>query len=333
MSGSLADMTEKMQQIIEITASGGPEMLQIKASPRPAPAPGEVLIRVEAAGINRPDILQRQGKYPPPPGASPIPGLEVAGTIAASTVSEWKPGDKVCALLTGGGYAEYAVAPAGQVLLVPQGLNMAEAAALPETAFTVWNNLFVRAHLKTGETVLIHGGASGIGTMAIQMATAFGAHVIATAGTDEKCAACEKLGAILTINYKSADFAAVIGDNKVDVVLDIVGGDYVARNMRVMAPNGRHVSIAVQGGRMASIDIATLMQKRLALTGSTLRSASVAEKTTLRDALRTHVWPLIEAGKIRPVIFKTFPLSQAAEAHKALEKGDHVGKIVLIAPP
>jgi NADPH2:quinone reductase len=299
--------------------------------PCPVPASGEVLIRVQAAGINRPDILQRLGKYPPPPGISDIPGLEVAGEIIESKAADWKAGDKVCALLAGGGYAEYAVAPGGQCLPVPKGLDMAQAAALPETFFTVWNNLFVRAKLQAGETVLIHGGASGIGTTAIQMAKAFGASVIVTAGSDEKCAACRDLGADMAINYKTQDFVSVIGEGKVNVVLDMVGGGYVSRNMKILALDGRHVSIAVQGGAKAEIEIPVVMQKRLILTGSTLRNRSVMEKTELARGLRDNVWPLLESGKIKPVIFKSFPLDQAAQAHASLEKGDHFGKIILTA--
>ena len=295
----------------------------------PVPAPGEVLIRVHAAGINRPDILQRLGKYPPPPGASDIPGLEVAGEIVESKSQEWKTGDKVCALLAGGGYAECAVAPAGQCLPVPKGLSMIEAAALPETFFTVWNNLFVRGKLQAGETVLIHGGASGIGTTAIQMAKAFGARVIVTAGSEEKCEACREIGADVAHNYKAQDFVIAIGENNVNVVLDMVGGDYVPRNMKVLAPDGRHVSIAVQSGSKTEIEIHLMMQKRLILTGSTLRPRPVAEKAELARGLYNHVWPLIEQGKIKPVIFKTFRLEEAALAHAALEAGDHVGKIVL----
>lgn len=292
--------------------------------PVPVPAPGEVLIRVHAAGVNRPDLLQRLGKYPPPPGVTDIPGLEVAG-IREDT------GAEVCALLAGGGYAEYAVAPEGQCLPVPKGLSMAEAAALPETVFTVWNNLFLRGGLKAGETALIHGGASGIGTTAIQMAKAFGARVIVTAGTEEKCAACRDLGADLAVNYKTSDFVNEIKKfcDGVDVVLDMVGGNYVSRSIEIMSPDGRHVSIAFLNGAKAEIDIRQVMQKRLTFTGSTLRNRPVAEKAALARDIREKVWPLVEAGKIRPVIFATFPLDQAAAAHEALEKGDHAGKIVL----
>ncbi len=305
------------------------QTLQPADRPRPVPADGEVLIKVHAAGINRPDILQRLGKYPPPPGISDIPGLEVVGEIVESKSPDCKPGDKVCALLAGGGYAEYAAAPAGQCLPVPKGLDMVEAAALPEAFFTVWNNVFVRGKLKDGEKILIHGGASGIGTTAIQMAKAFDAVVYVTAGSDEKCAACLRLGAHAAINYKTSDFVALIGEGKIDVVLDMIGGSYIPRNMKVLTLDGRHVSIAVQGGSKAEIDLVMMMQKRLILTGSTLRPRPAAEKTELARGLRERVWPLIEQGKIKPVIFKTFPLDQAAQAHAALEKGDHFGKIVL----
>lgn len=292
--------------------------------PTPVPGPGEVLIRVQAAGVNRPDILQRLGKYPPPPGITDIPGLEVAG-VREDT------GEKICALLAGGGYAEYAVAPEGQCLPVPKALSMIEAAALPEAVFTVWNNLFLRGQLKAGETALIHGGASGIGTTAIQMAKGFGSRVIVTAGSDEKCAACRKLGADLAINYKTSDFIGEIKKIRdgADVVLDMVGGDYISRSIEIMNPDARHISIAYLNGAKAEINISTIMQKRLTFTGSTLRNRPLEEKAALAREIREKVWPLIEAGKIRPVIFKTFPLGEAAAAHAALERGNHVGKIVL----
>lgn len=316
-------------QAIEITQFGGPEVLKLAERPVPEPAEGEVLIRVHAAGVNRPDALQRLGKYPPPEGASDIPGLEVAGEIVKSRAPEWREGDKVCALLAGGGYAEYAAAPAGQCLPVPEGLGMAEAAALPETVFTVWNNVFKHGQLKAGETLLIHGGSSGIGTTAIRMAKAAGAKVIVTAGSAAKCAACRDLGADLAINYREEDFAAAIGENRVDVVLDMVGGDYVPRNLKVLKPGGRHVSIAFLGGAMSEINIPLVMQKSLLLTGSTLRPRPDSEKRALRDEILKNVWPQVEAGKIRPVIDKTFPLAEAAAAHRALE-ADHIGKIVLL---
>ena len=308
-------------QAIHIREFGGPEVLEIKEILTPLTGPDEVLVRVHAAGVNRPDLLQRIGKYPPPPGIPDTPGLEVAGEIVGT-------GEKVCALIAGGGYAEYAVVPKGQYLLIPKGLSMIEAAALPEAVFTVWNNVFVRGQLKPGETILIHGGASGIGTTAIQMAKAHGARVIVTAGSDDKCAACIKLGADQAVNYKTHDFSEILSD--IDVVLDMVGGDYVSKNLKVLRDGGRHVNIATMNGSKTEIDIRTIMQKRLILTGSTLRNRSVAEKTVLANGIRETVWPWIEAGKVKPVIYKTFPLADAAKAHEVLEKGDHVGKIVLV---
>lgn len=321
---------------VEIAEPGGPEVLRLVEQPMPKLGPGEVLIRVAAAGINRPDLLQRQGNYPPPPGASDIPGLEVAGWIAAlgEGADGWKPGDAVCALLAGGGYAEYAAAPLPQCLPVPSGLTMVEAAALPETIFTCWTNLVDGGHLQAGETVLIHGGASGIGTTGIQLAKALGARVYTTAGSAAKCAACRQLGADLAIDYKAEDFVhavkAATGGRGVDLVLDMVGGDYVRRNIEALAPRGRHVSIATQGGLEATIPIFKIMMKRLVLTGSTLRPRSVAEKGEIAAALRRHVWPIIESGSLRPRIHATFALPDAANAHRALELGDHIGKIVLI---
>jgi|GEM_PF-11679 NADPH2:quinone reductase len=312
--------TQQMMHAIRIREFGDPEVLEIKEISMPIPGPDQVLVRVHAAGVNRPDLLQRIGKYPPPPGITDTPGLEVAGEIVAT-------GEKVCALIAGGGYAEYVAVPKGQYLPIPQGLSMIEAAALPETVFTVWNNVFVRGALQPGETLLIHGGASGIGTTAIQMAKAHGARVIVTAGSDDKCAACIKLGADQAVNYKTQDFSEVLSD--IDVVLDMVGGDYVPKNLKVLRDGGRHVSIATLNGPKAEIDIRMVMQKRLVLTGSTLRARSVAEKTALAEGIRETVWPWIEAGKVKPAIYKTFPLAQAAQAHKALEQGDHFGKIVL----
>lgn len=312
--------TQQNMKAVRIRAFGGPEALEIQEISIPTPGPDEVLVRVEAAGVNRPDLLQRIGKYPPPPGITDTPGLEVAGEIVGT-------GEKICALVAGGGYAEYAVVPKGQYLPIPQGLSMIEAAALPETVFTVWNNLFVRGALKPGENVLIHGGASGIGTTAIQMAKAHGARVIVTAGNDDKCAACIKLGADLAINYKTQDFNTLLTD--IDVVLDMVGGDYVPKNLQVLRDGGRHVNIATLNGHKVEIDIRMVMQKRLVLTGSTLRNRSVAEKTALANGIRETVWPWIEVGKVKPAIYKTFPLADAAQAHEALEKGDHFGKIVL----
>ena len=320
---------------IEITAPGEPDVLKPVQRDTPKPGAGEILIRVAAAGVNRPDLLQRQGNYPPPPGASDIPGLEVAGHVAAlgEDVSGWRVGDEVCALLAGGGYAEFAAAPAEQCLPVPAGLSMVEAAALPETIFTCWTNLVDGGLLKSGETVLIHGGSSGIGTTGIQLAKALGARVFTTAGSPEKCDACRSLGADLAINYKAEDFVRAVktatGGRGVDVVLDMVGGDYVRRDIDAMAPGGRHVSIAVLGGPEATIPIFKIMQKRLILTGSTLRARPPADKGVIADSLRARVWPMVAAGAIRPVIYKTFPLDRAAEAHRALEAGDHIGKLVL----
>jgi putative PIG3 family NAD(P)H quinone oxidoreductase len=325
-----------MMTAIEIATPGGPEVLTSVQRPMPHPAAGEILIAVQAAGVNRPDLLQRQGNYPPPPGASDIPGLEVGGTVAAlgEGVAGFAVGDAVCALLAGGGYAQYAAVPAVQCLPLPDGLSMVEAAALPETLFTCWTNLVDGGHLKAGETVLIHGGSSGIGTTGIQLAKGLGATVFVTAGSAEKCAACVKLGADLAIDYKSEDFVAAVkaatGKRGVDVVLDMVGGDYVRRNIEVLAQGGRHVSIASQAGAEATVPIFRIMQKRLILTGSTLRPRSPVEKGVIAQALRRTVWPMIVAGRLRPLIHATFPLDQASEAHRALENGDHIGKIVLI---
>jgi len=321
---------------IEIRTPGGPDVLTPVERPDPVPSDGELLIAVEAAGVNRPDLLQRRGAYPPPPGASDLPGLEVAGTVAAtgSGVRDWQVGDKVCALLAGGGYATRAVAPALQCLPVPRGLNMVSAAAIPETFFTVWTNLFDRARLRAGETVLIHGGASGIGTTAIQLADARGSRVFATAGSDEKCRACEALGAERGINYRTEDFAEVVlaltQGRGVDVVLDMVGGPYVARNLSILATEGRLSQIAMMGGDAAPVDFRRLLTKRLTITGSTLRPRSPAEKGVIAEALHREVWPLLESGRVKPVIFKTFPLIEASEAHRLLEAGNHVGKIVLV---
>lgn len=316
----MTTQTQQIMKAVRIRAFGGPEALEIQEIYIPTPGPDEVLVRVHAAGVNRPDLLQRTGKYPPPPGITDTPGLEVAGEIVGT-------GEKVCALIAGGGYAEYAVVPKGQYLPIPQGLSMIEATALPETVFTVWNNVFVRGALKPGETILIHGGASGIGTTAIQMAKAHGARVLTTAGTDDKCAACVRLGADQAINYKTQDFSETVSD--VDVVLDMVGGDYVPKNLKVLRDGGRHVNIATLNGSKAEIDIRMIMQKRLVLTGSTLRNRPVAEKAALARGIHETVWPWIEAGKVKPAIFKTFPLDQASQAHATLEQGDHVGKIVL----
>ncbi len=321
---------------IEITAFGPPDVLRPVERPTPVVTDEDILIKVVAAGVNRPDVMQRKGAYPPPPGASDIPGLEVAGRIVAlgSKVTGWQTGDAVCALVAGGGYAEYCAAPAQQCLPVPASLGLIEAAAMPETFFTVWYNVFERGRLRAGETLLVHGGASGIGTTAIQLARAFGARVIATAGTAEKCAACERLGAERAINHRTEDFVAeahaATDGRGVDVVLDIVGGDYLARNIDVLALNGRLVQIGLQGGAQAHINLRSLLQRRLTLTGSTLRPRSVAEKGAIAQALRREVWPLVERGEVRPVVDATFSLARAADAHEAMEDGAHIGKLVLV---
>jgi len=321
---------------IDPESPGGPEVLVAVRRPVPAPGPGEVLIRVAAAGVNRPDVVQRRGLYPPPPGAPSIPGLEVAGEAVAAGegVAAEILGQPVCALIAGGGYAEYAVAPLGQCLPVPASLTMVEAAAMPETLFTVWTNLFERAYAAEGEIALVHGGTSGIGTMAIALADLFGLRVIVTCGSDEKCRRAEALGASAAINYKTQDFVAEVkrlsGGDGVHIVLDMVGGDYLPRNLECLAEEGRHVSIAVQRGATAEINIARVMQRRLTLTGSLLRPRSAEFKSLVADELSRAVWPHVEAGKLRPVIDSTFPLAAAAEAHRRMESGDHVGKIVLV---
>ena len=320
---------------IEIREPGGPEVLVSASRPRPEPGPGEVLIKVAAAGVNRPDVLQRLGGYPPPPGASDIPGLEIAGPIVAlgEGVAGWAPGDEVSALVTGGGYAEYCAAPAVQCLPVPEGLGLAEAAAMPETFFTVWSNVFDRGGLTAGESFLVHGGSSGIGTTAIQLARAFGARVFATAGSAEKCAACQALGAERAINYREEDFVAVTrettGGKGLDLILDMVGGDYVQRNIEALAPDGRLVYIAFLGGSKVEVNLLPMMLKRLTLTGSTLRARSPEFKAAIADNLRQKVWPLIEKGEVKPVIAETFPLAEAAAAHGLMESSTHIGKIVL----
>ena len=349
---------------IEISTPGGPEVLRPGQRPVPSPAAGEVLIEVAAAGVNRPDVLQRKGGYPPPPGASDIPGLEVAGTIVAigpkdhgksapqdhgksapqadksapanelaPQANPWKIGDEVCALVTGGGYAEYVAAPAVQCLPVPRGLTLEQAASLPETFFTVWVNVFQRAALKNDETLLVQGGSSGIGVTAIQMARAFGHRVFVTAGTAKKCAECEKLGATRAINYRNEDFVAVIkqltGGRGVDVILDMVGGDYVPRELASLADDGRLSLIAFLGGTKTSLDMTDILRRRLTITGSTLRPRPVEVKAIIARALREKVWPLIEAGKIRPMIYRTFGLEEAAAAHALMESSEHVGKILL----
>jgi NADPH:quinone reductase len=321
---------------IEIREPGEPDVLVPVERPMPVPAAGEVLIKVAAAGVNRPDVMQRRGRYPPPPGAPDIPGLEVAGTIDAvgSNVDELKTGDAVCALVAGGGYAEYCVAPAPQCLPAPRGLDLVSAGAIPETFFTVWTNVFERGRLRAGESILVHGGSSGIGTTAIQLARAHGARVFATAGSPEKCAACERLGAERAINYRDADFLeavrAATGGKGVDVVLDMVGAEYFARNIDALAVEGRLVEIATLRGAKAELTIPTVMQRRLTITGSTLRPRSVAEKGAIARALHAHVWPLLESGAVKPIVYKTFPLTHAADAHRVMEAGEHIGKLVLV---
>ncbi|TPG21172.1 NAD(P)H-quinone oxidoreductase [Sphingomonas koreensis] len=320
---------------IDPEAAGGPEVLVIVDRPVPQPGPGEVLIKVAAAGVNRPDVLQRKGGYPPPAGAPSIPGLEVAGAVVAlgEGVDSLVEGQAVCALLAGGGYAEYAVAPAGQCLGVPDALTMIEAAAMPETLFTVWTNLFERAYAVEGDTVLVHGGTSGIGTMAIKLANLFGLTIIVTAGSDDKCAKARAIGADHAINYKTQDFVAAVtkitGGKGVAAVMDMVGGDYVARNLQCLGDDGRHVSIAVQRGAEATIPVFEVMRRRLTLTGSTLRPRDTSFKSLVADELAGIVWPHVEAGRLKPEIDATFPLAQAADAHRRMEAGDHVGKIVL----
>ncbi|MDP1702912.1 MAG: NAD(P)H-quinone oxidoreductase [Aestuariivirga sp.] len=314
----------------EISQPGGPDVLRISELPMPEPGGGQVLVKVHAAGVNRPDILQRQGGYPPPPGAPLTPGLEIAGEVM-SAGTRYKVGDKVCALVPGGGYAEYAVVAEDNALPVPQGFSMIEAAAIPETYFTVWTNVFDRGRLRPGETILIHGGSSGIGTTAIQLAKAFGSKVVVTAGSDEKCAECLTLGADVAINYKTQDFVEELKGRAIapDVILDMVGGDYVARNLRCIAMHGRIVNIAFQKGSKVEVDLLPIMVKRLTLTGSTLRPRSVAEKAEIARSLEARVWPLFAAGRCKPAIFKTFPLADAAGAHRLMESSQHVGKIVL----
>lgn len=327
-------MTDTMQ-CVEITSPGAPEVLQVGSRPRPQPAPGEVLVEVYAAGINRPDVLQRKGAYPAPPGASDIPGLEIAGTIASigEGVTEWRTGDRVCSLVPGGGYAEYCTAHASNCLPVPRDFSWIMAADLPETFFTVWSNVFDRARLLPGETFLVQGGSSGIGTTAIQMAKAFGHRVFATAGSKDKCAACERLGAERAIHYREEDFVEVVKAETqgrgVDVILDMVAGDYLPREVQALAEDGRIVLIAFLGGAKATLDFGAVMRRRLTITGSTLRARDVGFKASIARSLRERVWPLLEQGKIAPVIHATFPLAEAAKAHALMETGSHIGKIVL----
>jgi len=320
---------------IGISKPGGPEVLVPEERPVPAPGAGEILVKVAAAGVNRPDVMQRQGLYPPPKGAPDIPGLEIAGEVVAlgANAKRWKPGDKVMALVIGGGYAEFCLAHEGHALPIPAKLSLIEAAAVPETFFTVWHNVFERGGLKSGETLLVHGGTSGIGTTAIQLAKAFGAKVIITAGSAEKCDACRKLGADLAINYKSEDFVAAVktatGGKGADVILDMVGGDYIERNYEAAAVEGRIVQIAFQGSPRANVDFRRIMLKRLHHTGSTLRSRSIEDKSTMARAIEADVLPLLAAGRVKPIIDSTFPFAQAAAAHARMESSAHIGKIVL----
>ncbi len=320
---------------IDMLGYGGPEVMTVKNGPTPDPKAGEILIKVHAAGVNRPDILQRQGSYPPPPGASPILGLEVAGEVARTgvNVTGWQVGDTVCALTNGGGYAEYVAVPAGQCLPIPAGLTSEQAAALPETFFTVWANVFERAALKPGECLLVHGGSSGIGTTAIQMAKSWGAKVFITAGSEEKCEACRRLGADLAINYRQEDFVeflkAETKGHGVDVILDMVGGDYVDRNLQVAALDGRVVSIAFMKGSRVNVDMLPVLLKRLTITGSALRPRTAEEKARIAQGLKANIWPLIERGNIKPLIAASFPLKNVAEAHQLMETSTHIGKIVL----
>lgn len=321
--------------VVEIAAPGGPEQLKLASRPVPRPGDEEVLVRVAAAGVNRPDVMQRQGRYPPPPGASDLPGLEIAGEIVAlgAKVSTLSIGDKVTALLPGGGYAAYAVAAAPLCLPVPAGISMVEAAAIPETFFTVWTNLFDRGRCQAGDTVLIHGGTSGIGTTAIQLASAWGARVFATAGSDDKARACERLGAVRGINYRTEDFVEVLraatDGRGVDVTLDMVAGSYVARNLDIAALEGRIVVISLLGGARAEVNFGLVLSKRLTITGSTLRARTVAQKAAVAAAVQKNVWPLLTAGRVRPVVHATFPLAEASEAHRLMETSNHIGKIVL----
>ena len=320
---------------IEISTPGGPEVLTPVERPDPSAGDGELLIAVEAAGVNRPDILQRRGHYPPPPGASDIPGLEVAGTVAAigRGVRDWQPGDRVCALVSGGGYATRCVAPAPQCLPIPSPLDFIAAAAIPETFFTVWTNVFDRGRLRTDETFLVHGGSGGIGTTAVQLGQAFGARVFATAGTEEKCRACERFGASRAVNYRDEDFVAVLkeatGGKGVDLILDTIGGDYTPRNLDLLAFEGRLVQIAFRKSPQATVDLSLVMRKRLTLTGSLLRPRTVAEKGAIAAALREQVWPLFDRQRVRSIVHATFSLDQAADAHRLMETSEHIGKLAL----
>lgn len=324
-------------KVVEITQAGGPEVLVPAERPMPEPKENEVLLKVIAAGVNRPDVLQRAGNYPPPAGASDIPGLEVVGEIVDGNLgnSGFAKGDKVCALITGGGYAQYCVAPVDQCLPIPEGLSDIEAAGLPETYFTVWSNVFDRGRLAEGESLLVHGGASGIGTTAIQLAVAMGNPVYATAGSNERVQAVEKLGAAKGINYKTQDFVeeirALTDGKGVDVILDMVAGDYINRDLKCLADDGRIVIIALLGGVKGTLDFGQILRRRLTVTGSTLRPRSVAFKAQVARSLRKHVWPLLESGKIKPIVHATFPLEEAAKAHAMMEAGEQIGKIILTA--
>lgn len=326
----------EMMSCIEIIEPGGPDALRLARRPVPRPGAGEVLVRVRAAGVNRPDVMQRQGLYPPPPGAPDIPGLEIAGTVAAlgPDVDGLRTGDEVCALVQGGGYAEYCVAAASICLPVPAGLSAVEAAGIPETFFTVWTNVFDRGRLQPGERVLVHGGSSGIGTTAIQLVANTEAEVYVTAGTAEKCEACVKLGAAAAINYKERDFvaelAALTDGRGVDLILDMVGGDYFPRNLECLAPEGRLVQIALQHGPKSEVNLLRIMQNRLTVTGSTLRPRRVEDKAAIARSLERQVWPQLESGRVKPVIYAQFPLAQANEAHRMMDEGQHIGKIILI---
>jgi putative PIG3 family NAD(P)H quinone oxidoreductase len=327
-----------VMRAVEIASPGGPEQLRMGSRPTPLPGKGEVLVKVAAAGVNRPDVLQRKGLYPPPPGASDIPGLEIAGTVvSAGQGATHMIGNRVCALIAGGGYADYCVAPIGTCLPVPEVLRLTEAAAMPETLFTVWINLFERGFAGDGDRVLVHGGTSGIGTMAIKLGTLFGLEVIVTCGSDEKCAAAIDLGAVHAINYRTTDFVDAVqrltDKAGVAVVLDMVGGDYVPRNLQCLADDGRHVSIAFQRGPIAEVQIVDLMRRRLTLTGSTLRARNLDFKAMVRDEIAETVWPYVEGNRLKPVMDRVFPLEEAAAAHERMEAGDHIGKIVLQMEP
>ncbi len=333
----MIDIIPEMMDAVRFDAPGGPEVLKIGKVAVPRPAAGQVLVKVAFAGVNRPDVVQRQGHYPPPPGASPVPGLEIAGRVVAvgEGVDTLYPGQEVCALVSGGGYAQYCLAEADHCLPVPDGLPMAEAAALPETLFTVWHNVFERGYAREGETILVHGGTSGIGSMAIKLGQHFGLTVIVTCGGPEKCAAALGIGAAHAIDYKAADFvdevARITGGRGVDLVLDMVAGSYVPRNLRCLAEEGRHVTIAVQGGAKADVNMAVVMTRRLTLTGTTLRPRSNLFKTLLAQDIARNVWPLVESGELRPTMDHTFALADAAAAHAHMESGRHTGKIVLAA--